>query len=452
MSLNRRLLLSATFVLFVFLGLTGLVLDRAFYHSAEQGVRERLQGQVYSMLAAADFNESKKQIQVAEPLPDPKLSTPQSGLYAIIYSAPEQLIWKSKSSVGQALPRYSTATMADWHYEQLTGNAGRAFSSVSFAVVWEDNNQKRYQYNFQVLEDRQQFERQVSQFRNELWGWLIGVTLILLMTQGFILRWSLTPLREVAMDLIKVKAGDMQRLDKNYPQEISGLTEGINTFIDSERAQRDRYRNTLADLAHSLKTPLAVLKTGINLDAVNQEDVDDLQDQVDRMKQIVDYQLQKASASGRVTMGVTTPLLSNVKRIVSSLNKVHANEGINCQVKIDASLFFPGEEGDLLEVVGNLLENAYKWAKVNINVSANQKKINNKNVLQLYVEDDGNGVPEEKRQLVLQRGKRADETVSGHGIGLSVVQEIVSVYGGDFDITDSDLLGGARMIVTIPVV
>jgi len=452
MSLNRRLLLSATFVLFIFLGLTGLVLDRAFYHSAEQGVRERLQGQVYSMLAAADFNESKKQIQVAEPLPDPKLSTPQSGLYASIYSAPDQLVWESKSSVGLILPRYSSATMADWYYEQLTGEDGRAFSSVSFAVVWEDNNETRYQYNFQVLEDSQQFERQVSQFRNELWGWLIAVTLILLMTQGFILRWSLTPLREVAMDLSKVKAGDMQRLNKHYPQEISGLTEGINTFIDSERAQRDRYRHTLADLAHSLKTPLAVLKTGINVDAVNQKDIDGLQDQVDRMKQIVDYQLQKASASGRTTMGVTTPLLSNVKRIVNSLNKVHANGEINCLVTIDASLVFPGEEGDLLELVGNLLENAFKWAKANITVTASQMKSNNQNVLQLCIEDDGNGIPEDKRQLVLQRGRRADETVSGHGIGLSVVQEIVSVYGGDFDITDSDLLGGARMIITIPVV
>jgi len=451
MSLNRRLLFSATLVLIVFLGLTGLVLDRAFYLSAEQTVNGRLQGQVYSMLAAADFNEEKKQITVAEPLPDPKLSTPQSGQYASIYSADKTLIWKSKSSLGLRLPLYRYASIADWYYETLSADDGRVYSSVSFAVVWEDEQEKRYQYNFQALEDRKQFEQQINQFRNELWGWLIGVTLVLLLTQGVILRWSLAPLREVAMDLNKVKAGEMQRLSEHYPDEISGLTEGINTFIDSERAQRDRYRNTLADLAHSLKTPLAVLKAGITIDAVNEKEIKALQDQVDRMKQIVDYQLHKASASGRTTMGATTPLLSNVNRLVKSLNKVHANKNINCSLKINLDLVFPGEEGDLLELMGNLLENAFKWSNENIEVSAKQVAVNQKSTLQIVVEDDGAGIPEAKRLLVLHRGKRADETVSGHGIGLSVVQEIVSVYDGDFDITESKLLGGAKMIIKIPV-
>jgi len=450
MSLSRRLLLSATLVLFIFLGLTGLVLDRAFYHSAEQAVRGRLQGQVYSLLAAADFNELEKRIQVTEPLPDPKLSSPQSGLYAGIYTRSGQSVWKSGSSLGMNLPRYSHAAMADWYYEQLTDDDDRSYSSVSFAVSWEDQQDARFQFNFQVLEDNKLFEQQVGQFRNELWGWLIGVTLVLLMTQGVILRWSLKPLREVALDLDRVKSGDMQRLSENYPEEIRGLTGGINTFIDSERSQRDRYRHTLADLAHSLKTPLAVLKAGINRKPQEDQDIDGLQDQVDRMKQIVDYQLQRASASGRATMGVHSPLLRNVERLTDSLQKVHAGKGIVCRLDIDAVLTFPGEEGDLLELMGNLLENAYKWAAGHIRVSAQMRVIGQTKILQISVEDDGKGIPEEQRQLVLQRGKRADETVSGHGIGLSVVQEIVSVYGGRFDITDSQSLGGAQMIIEIP--
>jgi len=452
MSLNRRLLLSASFVLFVFLGLTGFVLDRAFYHSAEQAVRERLQGQVYSMLAAADFDENKKQIQVTEPLPDPKLSSHQSGLYASIYTLSGQLVWKSKSSLGMQLPRYRKAAVAQWHYEQLSSNKDQAYSSVSFAVVWEDEQAKRFQFNFQVLEDYKQFKQQISQFRNELWGWLSAVTFLLLLTQGVILRWSLKPLREVADDLLKVKSGEMQRLSEHYPEEISGLTEGINTFIDSERSQRDRYRNTLADLAHSLKTPLTVLKAGINRDAVAEDEIDGLQDQVDRMREIVDYQLQRASASGRATMGASTLLLESIERIVSSLNKVHAEKGLHCQVQIKSDLAFPGEEGDLFELMGNLLENAFKWSRGKIKVVAEQLTINNRKILRLSVEDDGNGVPEEKRQLVLQRGKRADETVTGHGIGLSVVQEIVAAYQGKFTIAESELYGGAKMVVEIPLI
>lgn len=451
MSLSKRLLLSASLVLFVFLGLTGLVLDRAFYYSAEQAVRERLQGQVYSMLAAADFNESKKQLTVAEPLPDPRLSSPQSGLYASIYTTSGQLIWTSGSSLGVQLPRYQYVAVANWNFELLSSDDGRDYSSVSFAVVWEDEQAKPFQFNVQVLEDRQQFEQQVSQFRNELWGWLIAVTLVLLVTQGFILRWSLKPLRAVATDLLKVKSGKMQRLSKDYPQEISGLTEGINTFIDSERSQRDRYRNTLADLAHSLKTPLAVLKTGIHRDIADEKEIASLQEQIDHMKQIVDYQLQRASTTGRATMGMSTPLLVSVERIVGSLNKVHAEKGITCLLQIDSALVFPGEEGDLFELMGNLLENAFKWSRGKIRVSAEQVMVSKQKYLWLSIEDDGPGVPEEKRQLVMQRGKRADETVDGHGIGLSVVQDIVAVYQGNFSVADSEAYGGANMIVEIPL-
>jgi two-component system sensor histidine kinase PhoQ len=450
MTLSRRLLLAATVILFVFLGLTGLVLDRAYMYSAEQSVRERLRGQVFIMLAAADFDEQQKRLLVDEPLPDPQLSSPQSGVYAGIYASSASLVWKSPSAVGLGLPRYTRADIGQWHFEQLPDQQGRPYFSLSFAAAWEAAPGKQFGYIFQVLEDQALFKRQVSRFRNELWGWLLGVTVMLLLAQAVILGWSLKPLREVAVDLDRVKAGEADRLQENYPGEIRGLTESINTFIDSERMQRDRYRNSLADLAHSLKTPLAVLKTGINDGDIGHDQ--SMSEQLDRMTQIVDYQLQRASASGRTSLGTTVPLLHNIERLVNTLAKVHADRGVQCDVNIDAGLSFPGEEGDLLEMAGNLLENAYKWSQGRIHVSAIiQSTAEGKEVLQLMIEDDGKGIPLARRSEVLQRGKRADESVSGHGIGLSVVQEIVTVYGGSFAISDSKGLGGACMVVRIPL-
>jgi len=444
MSLNRRLLVAASVVLFVFLGLTGLVLDNAFQNSAEQAQRDRLQSQIYALLATADFVEIDQRLQLGDALPEPRLGSPQSGLYAVIYKSHKGVVWKSPSSVALDIPRYTRAKRAKWYYEPLVSKSGKQFFSLSFTGVWEDRFKKQFEYVFQVLEDYAIYNKQVASFRHELWGWLAAVAAVLLLAQGLILRWSLQPLRKVASDIEAVKKGSVDRLKENYPLEIQGLTESINTFIDSERAQRDRYRHTLADLAHSLKTPLAVLKTGLH----GQDKV--LDDQIDHMRNIVNYQLQRASSAGRTTMGVHTPLLKVVERIISSLEKVHAEKTIQCIVKVDSDLKFPGEQGDLMELAGNLLENAYKWAQQKIQVSASIKYVNNKRYLNINVEDDGSGIPENRKQEVLLRGRRADETVAGHGIGLSIVQEIVSQYGGHISLNDSSL-GGASILLSIPL-
>jgi len=403
-------------------------------------------------LAAADFNDQHERLEIEEPLPDPRLSSPQSGLYARVFSSSADIVWKSTSAIGLTIPRYTQADVGRWYFESLQDASGKQYFSQSFTVVWEVGQGRQFRYVFQVLENEGVFKKQVSGFRNALWGWLLAVSIILLIAQGVILQWSLKPLRDVAIDLDRVKAGKEDRLSKVYPGEIQGLTTGINTFIDSERAQRDRYRNTLADLAHSLKTPLAVLKAGIDKETHDESGSATLHEQIDRMKQIVDYQLQRAAASGRTTLGTSVPLLPNIERLVASLQKVYMEKHIQCDIAIDDQLVFPGEEGDLLELTGNLLENAFKWASQHINISATvQISSANETSLRITVEDDGAGIPLSRRDEVLQRGKRADESVAGHGIGLSVVQDIVNVYGGSLQIDTSQDLGGAKLVVVIPL-
>ena len=450
-SLNRRLLISATIVLAVFLGSTGLVLDRAFTRSAEASVQDRLQSQIFALLAAADFIDQSPGIRLPDSLPEPRLSTPQSGLYARLYGQDKKVLWSSPSAIGLSLPVYTSTKTGKLSFERLQQGIAAEYFSSNMRVVWEGGPGQQYTFVFQVYEDLSIYSQQIRQYRKNLWGWLLGVTILLLAAQGTILRWSLKPLRAVAQDLDKVKSGEQDHLRQDYPAELAGLTQGINTFIDTERSQRERYRNTLGDLAHSLKTPLAVLRTGLEGQKLDREAESMVQEQIERMKQIVEYQLQRAATSGRKTLGASVALLPHVDRIVQSLQKVNIDRGIYCEVDIDENLMFPGEEGDLFELAGNLLENAFKWActRICIYASITEKSTSGRWLL-LRVEDDGPGISLEQRPAVLQRGIRADQSVSGHGIGLSVVRDIVEVYGGELHLDDSPL-GGARVDVVLPV-
>ena len=450
MTLSRRLLISASVILFVFLGLTGFILDQAFIRSAEGSVRERLQGQIYALLAAADYEDQQQRLVINTPLPDPRLSSPQSGLYAFVYDANARLIWRSASAVTLKPVTIKMHDAAQWYFHKIQSDDGIEYFSSEFSALWENANGVTQPYQFQVLENQQLFKQQVKLFRHELWGWLVGVSLILLVTQGVILRWGLKPLRRVAADLDDVKAGDSEQLASDYPGEIKVLTTSINNFIHAERAQRDRYRNTLADLAHSLKTPLAVIKAGIG-DRGNEAASVDLKEQIQRMKKIIDYQLQRASTRGRTTMGKHVPLALHVQRIVDSLNKVYQHKKLQCRLEIKSALQFPGEEGDLLELAGNLIENAFKWAQQQVYVSASLVDTGENKALSIQVEDDGEGIPEQQYEEVLKRGTRADQRIAGHGIGLSVVKEIVDVYGGSMTISRSQQLGGAKIELVIPM-
>jgi len=276
-----------------------------------------------------------------------------------------------------------------------------------------------------------------------IWLSILGVMLIVL--QLLLLRWSLTPLRRVASDMSRVERGDSAHLDSQYPQELVGLTDRINGFIDSEREQRTRYRHTLADLAHSLKTPLAVMRSQIESAA----DANDAQwrtgvlAQVRRMDELVAYQLARAATSGRQTFASAVPIAGHAEDLVRGLEKVYAAKNALCE--------FDGEQGDLLELMGNLLDNAFKWTRhrVLLTVQTEPAVGHQSAVLRLVVDDDGPGIAADQLEKVLQRGVRGDERVQGHGIGLSIVQDIVHAYHGKLVVDRSPEFGGARFSVTI---
>ncbi len=450
LSLAARAAIATGFVLAGFLGLVGLTLSQANQSRALSALQERLQNDAIAYITNFDVNRFGRLLP-PDTSPDPKFSQPGSGLYAVALGD-KGYHWQSPSAIGrdftflQPLPVGASEFVGPFDTRM-----GRLYYYVR-GVALDTVDGKSVHLTIMVAQTEDQLEGDNAVFRRTIVVWLsiLGVMLILL--QFLLLRWSLTPLRKVASDMSRVERGDSEHLDSQYPLELTGLTERINVFIDNEREQRTRYRHTLADLAHSLKTPLAVIRSQLESTALDDASRrSSVLDQVRRMDDLVAYQLSRAATSGRQTFASAVPIGGHAEDLVQSLEKVYASKNVLCEFDIDERAVFYGEQGDLLELMGNLLENAFKWAghRVLLVVKSQVTTARQRPGLWLSVEDDGPGIAEDKIEKILQRGVRGDERVQGHGIGLSIVQDIVHAYQGELVVDRSPELGGARFSVTL---
>lgn len=291
------------------------------------------------------------------------------------------------------------------------------------------------------------YNEDVHNFRFLLaYGFVVVIATYLLLLAIFLRLWGLKPMRKVSEELELVKIGKEKQLAGKYPKEILSLTDSINQLIISERARQERFRNSLGDLAHSLKTPLAVLVSSSEADMQGEDWKINVKEQVERMRQIIGYQLERAASSPHMTLAGPVSVLKVVQRLSNTLQKVYADKKVNSNFAIASQVVFIGDEGDLLEMLGNLMENAYKWSENRVYISARNIDNDADSKLEVTIEDDGPGVPEDKLEHVLKRGYRADETVSGQGIGLAVVKEIIHAYSGQLAVERSNL-GGAKFII-----
>jgi two-component system sensor histidine kinase PhoQ len=455
-SLQARQQLAASASLIAFLALAGYALDRAFIETAESNLEQRLQNYALAYTADTEFGRDGELIEPYDP-PDPRFNRPGSGLYAQI--ALPNGSWTSASAEGPALPAPTMLAPRESRFErglpmrESDGEDGEVYR-YSYGLIWGGAGDRRaeFPYTIHILEDTRTLRRQVAVFRESLWRYLGGAGLILLLLQGVILRWSLMPLRHVIAELKRVQRGEASRMGRQHPRELEPLTESINAFIESERENLDRQRNTLADLAHSLKTPLAVLRSRLDHRTGEDELREEVAMQVQRMNDLVSYQLARAARSGHALFAAPIALEPHAEQIVKGLEKVYASKGVLCEFEIQDGVQFHGEPGDLQELLGNLLENAFKWAhsRVLLTVRSEPATAGRRPGLLLAVDDDGPGIPPEKVGLILQRGVRGDERVQGHGIGLAIVQDLVRSYRGTLDVSTSTELGGARFEVHLP--
>ncbi|GAB4261647.1 MAG: ATP-binding protein [Methylomicrobium sp.] len=436
-SLSFRLLVSAGVVLASFFVLVAVVLEQGYRESAEQTLRENLKIHIYSLLSTAEVSR-QGQVKMPKELREPRFANPGSGLYAWIWRVGSDDVWSSQSAIGLSpsqAPEIEPGKFAFLYDEQ-----GRYV--LHYKVIWENGRRGR-EYVFSIAEDGHFVNKQVNRFKTVLGSWLTGLGAVLVLIQFLVLRWGLKPLRMIVKDLEAIERGEKTRLDGVYGIELRRLAGNLNGLIASERAHLERYRNTLADLAHSLKTPLAILRGVVESDEVNKKTV---QDQITRMNEIVEYQLQRAAAKGEKKMTGTIDASQVVDKIVASMKKVHADKSIVFDVKKPDKFKIYCEQGDFYEIAGNLIDNACKWCDKKVRIS-----IYNKNQIKqdgfsflLQVEDDGPGIPPDHLHDILKRGVRADQNTDGHGIGMAVVNEIIDLLGGKLLGDKSQPLGGMR--------
>ncbi len=441
MSLNQRIILSATIVLVIFITLTAAALDRAFIKSAESALRDNLTSQLYALMAAAEI-ENDEIIMPSSEL-DLLLGLPSSGVYAFVTDATEKILWQSSSAIDATPPAPVSIASGQRHLIK-TSVANDDYYTLAFGINWSTNS-KDLALTFNITTDLKSFNRQISEYRKTLWSWLLGMAALLLLSQTLILRWGLLPLRNVGKELSKIESGQQEKIEKNYPQEIEKLASNINILLKQERDQKTRYRNALGDLAHSLKTPLAVLQSGLSNKADSNKPDSSTQEQITRMNAIVEYQLQRAATVGSGGMNKNIAVKPVIDRILASLQKVYLDKNISVNLHIDETINFKGDEGDLMELLGNLLDNAFKWTSNEIVISATRQK--DKKLL-LRIADDGPGIAVDQVEKLQQRGVRADQNSTGHGIGLSIVRNIIDAYNGELSISKSSL-GGAEFSIVL---
>lgn len=438
MSLTTRINLSAALVLLSFICLTAFTLERAFFESTESALRDTMSSQLFALMAAAEI-ENQQVIMPSNEL-DALLGLPASGIYATISNPTGNISWQSSSTLGIALPKAPLLKQGEKTFNKVYVD-DKGFYRTAYTVLWPTQAES-VELTFSVITDLRSFDKQINRYRISLWGWLSAMAVLLLCSQAIILRWGLSPLRKVGRELNRIETGKQQQIEAQYPQEIERLTDNINLLLEQERQQKIRYRDAMGNLAHSLKTPLAVLQVSLQAGAGQEQDKLTMQEQLNRMDAIVKYQLQWAVTSADTNLSAKVNLLSTIDRLLNSLQKVYADKAISVQVVVDSELQFRGDEGDLMEVLGNLLENAFKWTRENITIKAEQRE----NHLFISIDDDGVGLAPEKVDELLQRGVRADQSTAGHGIGLSIVKNIVQAYGGELKLSKSHL-GGTRVCI-----
>lgn len=427
-SLQRRLLVSAAVLMVGFFLLMGYGLNRAFKQSVLENANSNLKNQALLILASMDVVDG--QITVPDALPEPRLMKLDSDLFAQVSDGDQKVVWRSASLLGQDLV-IKQSLAGEFVFDEYYQSPNNAASfAINFAGTWE-SEQGDLEFQIVVAEHKKSYLKRLKSYQRQVALWLsvLGVLLLILLLSLF--SWLLTPLAKVTQQISEVEQGKRQRFDDDYPLEVSRLTNNLNQLLAHDEQRIEQHKQVLGNLAHSLKTPLAVLK---GIDFQDKVKVDAME-QLDTMQSIIDYQLHSASTVGRRHFSKPIEVEAITRKIINSLNKIHRDKPLTVELDIQAKAVFFGDQGDWMELLGNLLENAYKWTDSEISVRiSNLESSTSRQSIKIQVSDNGPGIDPDAKVAVLKRGMRLDNQTPGHGLGLHIVKGIVDAYQGEIRI------------------
>ena len=416
------------------LAVGGAVLSSIFRESIVDSFDARLNILLESLVATAELADGTLELQ--RPLSEPRFDQVYSGWYWQI-DGPSNFQLRSRSLFDQALLPAGEGGVA------ATGPDDEALRLLSRRIALPGSADR---FTFTIAADTQEVDNQVSRFQKVL-AWSLGLLALgLSLAVIFQVRFGLRPLGLITTTLARIRDGKATRLEGPFPNEVTPLANEVNALLAHSETIIERARTHVGNLAHALKTPIAVLANEAG--ARDDKLAETVRHQTDLMRRQVDHYLTRARTAATGTLlTARTDVQPVVSDLVRTLRRMYQDRDLTITETCTDALAFRGEKEDLEEIVGNLLDNACKWGRKQILIAASLDG----GALLIEVHDDGPGLPEETRAQALRRGIRLDETVQGSGLGLSIVMDIAGLYAGELNLGQSSRLGGLNAAVRLPV-
>ncbi|KAF0809744.1 sensor signal transduction histidine kinase [Alcanivorax sp. S71-1-4] len=438
LSVGLRLWIAALVLVLVILPLAGLALAYNFRQAVNHSFDERLGTLLNVVLAGVRYDPLAGQLVVTRSLGDARFDRVFSGWYWQA-SDGETLAVTSRSLWDQRLAVRLPATPGQVAFDTV-GPRDTPLRAMQRPILLASLGRPLY---VTVAASREEPDAEVRSFERLLGLSLLALAVLLLTGLALQIRWGLTPLRRMRAALRRVEAGDASRLDdQGLPGELADLATAMNEVIDKDQRLIERGRNAAGNLAHALKTPVAVLQT--QADRLPPAQREQVRAELARIDDAVRHHLARASAAGGAALAGRTRVLPVIRPVLEGLGRLAARRGLVLETALDEQLTLRMDPQDLQELFGNLLENALGWAHTRVRVTLAR----NAEQGQLCIEDDGPGMTAGQREAALARGARLDEQRPGSGLGLAIVAELVTLYGGTLDLDDSPL-GGLRVSISL---
>jgi signal transduction histidine kinase len=410
-------------------------------HMAEKFVAARLEHDLEAVLNALSFDANHQPHLATERL-NTAFHQPYSGHYYQLQTANSEIRSRSLWDADLPLPPLSTTQLT---HAFVIGPQNQRLLLIG--RIFQIQNQ---QAAIAVTEDFTPLESGLKNLLVQLSLIAILAFGTLLLLQRWIVRRGLAPLEQVRRELPRLGSGDITQLSINAPNEVLPLVTELNRLLDLMNQRQRRNRQALGNLAHALKTPLTVLSQLTEhppMETPSHHWWPEVRDQIQQIRQLTERELKRARIVGGGTPGQRVLLTREVGDLIETLRRIYRDRSLCFELQIPPDSVFPGDRDDLLELLGNLLDNACQWAKQTVRLSAG----NDDDTLRLQVEDDGPGCPPDQLDLLRQRGVRIDESRAGSGLGLAIISDIVAQYQGRFRLDRSQTLGGLLAEVVLPL-
>ncbi len=428
LSLKTRLVLAATAWLSAMTLAAGVSIPGLVKNYLVDDLKRQMSLSMDEIIANLDTNE-QGELSLSAKISDPRYSRPYSGFYWSITDETQTIrsrsLWDKviTQSDSKLNPRYLGA-----REEKLV--------TISKSIYLPGS---RDPVTILVGQEEAPIDKTLEQLTNQIWvilSLMVAGILVLVATQ---ISWSLRPLGKMQKELKHLRSGERDLLDEHYPKEVAPLVTDLNALIFHYQELLERARNHAGNLSHALKTPLSVIRN--ELDHLSEQDRAKIEPSLRQIQEYIDYHLSRARMAGSMNiLSVKSCPSERVDAISIAFDKVFAERDIALINEIDPDLKIAIEQTDLDEMLGNLLENAYKWSESLIRVHTNQSE---SGLVAIVIEDDGPGIPESKLKEVLKRGVRLDETTPGTGLGLNIVNEMAYSYRSELTL-ESSQLGGLK--------